>query len=199
MKRISIALIWTVALLTFVAARPIVLPPEEITSRKTAITRALLLLTEVIPRARANKEIYRWLEIVHIPKAAFEQSLNRVLQAAANPLEKSVIDFATDESKLNCEKGIEGSAEKRAAYVPVDERVIHLCARAFTATRMELAHLLLHEYVHVQGIQNECDAEAIAYLTLLAAQVPSAQPTYLERCQPFQRFLEEIKKKPVKG
>lgn len=72
-----------------------------------------------------------------------------------------------------------------------DRSKVNLCARSFDSTA-GLAAVLLHEYAHVQGIINECDADSFAYLTMVAANRVPKTPPYLQRCYYIRDLIQEL-------
>ncbi len=159
----------------------------EITNRKNAITRAFNLLAEVIPKARKDGRIYGWAKAFHISRQAYDQAVDRVLERAG----KSFNPYQTVFPKTNHD--LDGCGPGVLAHVRNDDRIIQICDFFFKFAGPDQAAALLHEHFHVQGILDECDAEAMAHLTFRGANVETTGPVYLKRCATFRRFLSTLK------
>jgi hypothetical protein len=159
----------------------------EIAHRTNAVTRAYKLLAGVIPKARTDGRIYGWAKAFHISRQAYDQAVDRVLERAGKPYNRYQVTFAKSNHDLDaCSPGV-------LAYVRNDDRIIQICNYFFKFAGPDQASALLHEHFHVQGILDECDAEAMAYLTFRGAGVETTGPVYLKRCAAFRRFIDTLK------
>jgi hypothetical protein len=153
------------------------------------VREALQVLRETIPRARANPRIPEWLDVLHISRAAFDQSLDRVMGIANGPFPPIGILYKDDPVGCHPPK-----VPRVFGYVDFHFRdKVRLCGPVFEkATGNSVAHTLAHEFNHVQGIQNECDAEGLAYLTFVSANVPTRSPHYVDRCASLRSLIDEL-------
>lgn len=167
--------------------------PAELDLRKRMVSESYHYLSEVIPVARQNERMDGWLEHLHFARKLFDKiSIEVSLRASRSPNPAEVEFRYYNRDQPSCKQSEEmGIQLESVAYTDHSDRLIHLCDRFFVKSEVERAETLMHEHVHIVGIQNECDTEAIAFLTFYAAG-KFVTPSYLQRCAVFRNFFDDL-------
>ncbi len=166
------------------------LPPKEIAARETKLREALALLKRVATQAKADRRTGAALDVIHIGRTAFDETLDRTLSQTDIPIRETLIDYRKSDEETHCEESRDWGGHI-VAYVLSSQRRIVLCKAAFKdVTR--LSNTILHEFVHVQGIVDECDAEGIAYLAFRLAGERYPLGDYNARCKSIRDLRAEL-------
>ena len=168
------------------------IPEAELETRKQLVAQDYKILNSIFPLAHKSPHFNAWLERLHFSKKLYEQIETEIGVRAAHPLDLDKLDYATHDSALSdCHKSTEVGVRVETVAFTLG-KVVHLCRKYFTIQNYyERAKVLLHEQIHVAGIPNECDTEAVAFITFYAANKPT-DIAYLHRCAVFKEFIREL-------
>ncbi len=175
-----------------------VLSQQELSKRQTALAETYRYLASTFPKALLNPRMDIWLQHEHFSKPLFLRVEQEIDRRANAPLSLAELEFQFPDSEMDCGRADElGVALTVTAYTSRDKK-IHFCNSFFRRSLNDRAETLLHEHIHVAGIIEECETEAVAFLTFYAAGTPT-NPSYLQRCASFRSFFKLLLESDAKN
>lgn len=174
-------------------------PMEELQKPALVLSALDVLKVRVIPKAVEHPKLAALLDKLHVGKTSYRRALERIV--ALDESDRVIKLSASQNPDSGCRQHVEGGTDVTVqAFTFMGSGRVTLCDSAFRLSPSEkagglsqeerLARILLHEFFHVQGIEDECTVEALTHYSFVFAGYAKTRPTYLWRCKPLERMLK---------